>query len=219
MAEALCIAIIGAESTGKTALAQALSERLRAQTGKRVTWVPEVLSGWCAAAGRTPLAHEQASILRLHHEQIMAATASHDIVVCDTTALMTAVYSEIVFQDFSLHARAAQLHCRHVQHTLLTAIDLPWVADGLQRDGPQVQAPVDAALRALMMAQGIGFSVVSGRGDGRPASALAALAPLLRGNPAAAPDDAGSQTRWRCADCGDAGCERRLFHAQRQGGL
>ena len=219
MAEALCIAIVGAESTGKTALAQALSKRLCAQTGKRVTWVPEVLRGWCETAGRTPLAHEQAPILRLQHEQITAAIAAHDIVVCDTTALMTAVYSGIVFQDFSLHARAALLHRRHMQRTLLTAIDLPWVADGLQRDGPQVQAPVDEALRALMLAHGIGFSVVSGRGDDRLANAMAALAPMLHGKPPPTPDDAASQPRWRCADCGDAACERRLFHAQQHRGL
>ena len=150
MREALCIAIVGAESTGKTALAHALSKRLRAETGKQVSWVPEMLRGWCDAAGRTPMAHEQASILRLQHEQITAAAATHDMVVCDTTALMTAVYSEIVFKDLSLHARAALLHRRHVRYTLLTAIDLPWVADGLQRDGPQAQAPVDHALRTLM---------------------------------------------------------------------
>ena len=222
MPEALCIAIVGAESTGKTALAQALSERLRAETGKQVTWVPEMLRGWCESAGRTPLAHEQASILRLQHEQITAAAAAHDMVVCDTTALMTAVYSEIVFQDLSLHARAALLHRRHVRYTLLTAIDLPWVADGLQRAGPQVQAPADNALRALMSAQGIGFSVVSGRGKDRLAHAMAALAPVLRDATQVAPADDAGPARWRCADCGDADCERRLFRladARRQTGL
>ena len=215
MAEALCIAIVGAESTGKTSLALALSERLRADTGQRVACVPEVLRGWCEAAGRTPQAHEQAPILRLQHEQIAAAAATHDIVVCDTTALMTAVYSELIFNDLSLHERAALLHRRRINHTLLTAIDLPWVADGLQREGPQVQAPVDQALRVLMGAQGIPFSVVSGRGGARLANTLAALAPLWRGESAAAPDDSAGSTRWHCANCGDAACERRLFHAQR----
>ena len=185
MAEAFCIAILGAESTGKTTLAAALAQRLAADTGQRVAWVPEVLRQWCEHSGRTPLAHEQPSILRAQHEQIDAAAQSHDIVVCDTTALMTAVYSRLVFGDRSLDERAALLHRRSVSMTLLTAIDLPWVDDGLQREGPHVQEPVDSALRELLGLHGIGYAVVGGQGEQRLAQALAALAPLLR-QPAAA---------------------------------
>ncbi len=180
MAEALCIAILGAESTGKTTLAAALAQRLAADTGTRVAWVPEVLRQWCERSGRTPQAHEQASILRAQHEQIDAAAQAHDIVVCDTTALMTAVYSRLVFGDRTLDERAALLHRRSVSMTLLTAIDLPWVDDGLQREGPHVQEPVDAALRELLLLHGIGYAVVGGQGELRLAQALAAVAPLLR---------------------------------------
>jgi len=180
MPEALCIAIVGAESTGKTTLAAALAQRLAAETGRRVAWVPELLREWCEHSGRTPLAHEQASILRAQHERIDAAAAMHDIVVCDTTALMTAVYSRVVFNDRSLDDRAALLHRRRIALTLLTAIDLPWVADGLQREGPQVQGPVDHALRDLMQAHGIDFAVVCGAGEARVQHALAAVASRLR---------------------------------------
>jgi hypothetical protein len=38
-------------------------------------------------------------ILRAQHERIAEAAATHDWVVCDTTALMTAVYSRFVFGD------------------------------------------------------------------------------------------------------------------------
>ena len=188
MAEALCIAILGAESTGKTTLAAALAQRLAADTGRRVAWVPEVLRQWCESSGRTPQAHEQASILRAQHEQIDAAAQAHDIVVCDTTALMTAVYSRLVFGDRTLDERAAMLHRRSVRVTLLTAIDLPWVDDGLQREGPHVQEPVDAALRELLLLHGIGYAVVGGHGGQRLAQALAAVAPLLRA-PAAGRND------------------------------
>jgi nicotinamide riboside kinase len=180
MAEALRIAIVGAESTGKTTLAAALAARLAQEPNTRVAWVPEVLREWCAQTGRTPLAHEQGSILRAQHERVLAAADTHDIVVCDTTALMTAVYSRFVFGDRSLDERAVTLH-RAVGITLLTALDLPWVADGHQRDGPQVREPVDRALRELMDAHGIGYAVVGGTGDRRVDNAMAAVAPLLRG--------------------------------------
>jgi len=194
MPEAIGIAIVGAESTGKTTLAQTLATRLAAGTGQRVAWVPEVLREWCEHAGRTPQVQEQAAILRAQHERISAAGAEHDIVVCDTTALMTAVYSQLLFADRTLHERAAQLHRRSVSATLLTAIDLPWVSDGLQRDGPQVREPVDAALRELMQGQGIAYAVVGGQGEARVLQALAAVAPLLRNTGPDGPQQtAGSQ--------------------------
>ncbi len=227
------IAIVGAESTGKTTLAAALAQALAQQTGRRVAWVAEWLREWCQHTGRTPLAHEQGSILRTQHERIEQAAATHDIVVCDTTALMTAVYSRFVFDDDSLTERAVQLH-RRMSFTLLTALDLPWVADGLQRDGPQVQQPVDDLLRALLQTHGLPFAVVGGEGQARLTAALAALAPLLRADTPPAPAGSGRRTpgwlstgtrpgsgpaAWACACCDDPPSERRLFQARRSGGL
>ncbi len=174
----LRIALLGAESTGKTTLAAALAPRLARDTGLRVAWVPELLREWCDHVGRTPRAHEQASILRGQHERIEAAATTHDVVVCDTTALMTAVYSRIVFGDRTLDARAVALH-RRMDLTLLTAIDLPWVADG-QRDGPQVRLPVDSALRELLNDNGLRWRSVTGSGAARLEAAVDAVAPLLR---------------------------------------
>lgn len=175
---ALRIALLGAESTGKTTLAAALQPALAARTGLRVAWVPEALRDWCERTGRTPQMHEQADILQLQHEAIEAAAAQHDLVVCDTTPLMIAVYSRIVFGDRSLDAQAARLHARCAL-TLLTAIDLPWVPDGLQREGPHVQGPVDAAIRDLLQAHALPFQVVEGAGSRRLANALAAVLPVL----------------------------------------
>jgi nicotinamide riboside kinase len=177
---ALRIAIVGAESTGKTALAQALAARLADKTALRVSWVPEWLRQWCDAHGRTPQAHEQAGIARAQHARIEAAAAAHDVVVCDTTALMTAVYSRFVFGDGALDDEAAALH-RGMSLTLLTALDLPWEPDGLQRDGPQVRAPVDTLLRALMLARRLPWTVVVGQGPARLDAAMAAVQPLLAG--------------------------------------
>jgi nicotinamide riboside kinase len=175
---ALRIAVLGAESTGKTTLAAALAPRLARDTGLRVAWVSEWLREWCDNAGRTPRADEQASILRGQHERIEVAAASHDVVICDTTALMTAVYSRIVFGDRSLDARAVGYH-RRMDLTLLTALDLPWVADAL-RDGPQVRLPVDQALRELLSDNDLPWTLVVGTGAARLEAAVDAVSPLLR---------------------------------------
>ena len=70
MAEALVIAVLGAESTGKTTLARSLADELARRTGLRAAWVPETLREWCDRTGRTPAAHEQADIAAEQHRRI-----------------------------------------------------------------------------------------------------------------------------------------------------
>ncbi len=215
----LVVAIVGAESTGKSTLASALAERIAQETGLRCTPVDEHLRTWCEQAGRTPRADEQRGIARAQQDRIAQAAATHDVVVADTTALMIAVYSRFVFGDRSLDAWAAAEHARGVQHTLVTALDLPWVADGLQRDGEHVRAPIDAMLRELLATHRIGWSLVSGSGPERVDNALSAVTPLLarRASPAsglltrlAQRDAAQPAWQWVCEKCDVPDCEHRL---------
>ncbi len=201
----LCIAIVGAESTGKSTLAIELTEQLRQDHLLRVACVPEVLRGWCDRVGRTPLAHEQPAIARAQQAAIDEAAAGHDVVVCDTTALMTAVYSQFVFADDSLQDRAVDLQ-RRMAITLLTANDLPWEADGLQRDGPQVREPVRTLLLQMLQRHQLPFAEVSGMGAARLRCALRAVAHVLplqqTGRPAANPAQARpTRGRWTCSCC------------------
>ncbi|MBP6899824.1 MAG: ATP-binding protein [Burkholderiaceae bacterium] len=178
--DTLRIAIVGAESTGKSTLASALARQLAQTTGLRCTAVGEWLRDWCELHGRTPQRHEQQAVAEAQTRRIEAAAAEHDIVIADTTALMTAVYSDIVFGDRSLDAAALADHGR-CQLTLLTALDIAWVADAL-RDGPQVRQPVDARIRTLLGQGGIAWHLVQGQGEARLESALDALRPVLPGH-------------------------------------
>ena len=65
------IALLGAESTGKTHLAEALAERLRAQ-GQSALVISEVLRAWCERQGRTPHVHEQAGIALEQARRVLA---------------------------------------------------------------------------------------------------------------------------------------------------
>ena len=142
------ICLIGAECTGKTTLAQALAQTMGG------LWVPEYLRSFTAQNGRTPDRAEQAHILQEQVRQETAALATarrqrQALVFCDTAPLLTAVYSDVVFADASLYPQAHGLHARYAI-TLLLEPDIPWVADGLQRDGVQSRATVHARIeRAL----------------------------------------------------------------------
>src|SRR6185436_17381413 len=136
--------------------------------------VGEYLREFCDRLKRTPAQHEQQHIAFEQARRVAAAAAVHDIVIADTTALMIAVYSEQVFGDRSLYADAQQTQ-RLCDLTLLTALDLPWQADGHQRDGPHVREPVDALLRTALQRAGVGYAVVSGNGPTRLQTALQAV--------------------------------------------
>ncbi len=221
-ARGLVVAIVGAESTGKSTLALSLAQRIAADTGLTSTHVDEHLRTWCEQMGRTPRIDEQRAIAQMQQDRIAAAAATHDVVIADTSALMIAVYSRFVFDDRSLDAWAGAEHAASVQHTLVTALDLPWVADGLQREGEHVRVPIDTMLRELLAAHGIGWSLVSGSGAVRVDNALDAVSPLLsriavRGSGMftrlAQCEAAQPAWQWICEKCDVPDCEHRLRRA------
>jgi nicotinamide riboside kinase len=228
---AIKIALLGAESTGKTQLAHSLAAHLRS-AGAQAIAVDEYLREWCEVKRRTPQPAEQSEIAltqRLRIEQaVRELTASAQpeqasYVIADTTPLMTAVYSEFVFQDSSLHA-AASSYQRSFDLTLLTGLDMPWQADGIQRDGPHVRAPIDTLLRQLLERACITFEVIYGQGDERRINALVALkrhdhslqktinsiAPRADSMPATESKRL-NKWQWNCEKCSDPDCEHRLF--------
>lgn len=207
------IAILGAESTGKSCLAKALAEVIQSR-GHSVSTACEVLRSWCEREGRTPLAHEQMGVAQAQAQAVMRI--AQGVVIADTTPLMTAVYSHLLFNDQSLYPMALA-HQALYDTTLVTGLDLPWVADGLQRDGPHVRGPVDTLLRQALEGAGMPYRVVYGRGQQRLNNALLALG--LPGE-----DDAARMTRdkaqfainegrtvWQCNECSDPECEHKLF--------
>jgi nicotinamide riboside kinase len=214
---ALRVAIVGAESTGKSWITTALADVLRAR-GQAVHTVDEVLRHWCDRAGRTPQRHEQMAIAQQQADAAypMAQQAPDTWLLSDTTPLMTAVYSHLLFDDESLYPMALA-HQALYDITLVTGLDLPWVADGLQRDGPQVRGPVDTLVRQALERSSMAYRVVYGQGPRRLNNALLALG--LAGEDASAQhireqgQFAINQGRsiWQCNDCSDPACEHKLF--------
>ena len=200
------IALLGAESTGKTQLSLRMAESLRAR-GYSVAVVPEVLRDWCVRQGRTPRPEEQLPIAQEQEQRVDAAACGAEIVIADTTALMVAIYSAMLFDDGTLYRFALERQ-RSYDLSLLTGLDLPWVADGLQRDGPHVREPVDALVREGLAKAGVPYRVVYGRGDERTRNALAPVLSLLDEQPAR---NVATRWTWVCDKCSDPDCEHRLF--------
>lgn len=205
--QARVITLLGAESTGKTSLAKALTARLVAQ-GEDAVMVPEWLRQFCDQHGRTPRIDEQAWIAEQQTAAIEKAASEHAWVLADTSALMTAVYSDMVFGDVGLYAAALQSHAR-ADLTLLTALDVPWVSDGLQRDGPHVREPVDALIRQALMHAGLPFVTIGGLGEARIEQAWSAVQHHWQDRPAC--DASRPRWRWVCDKCDDGDCEQHVL--------
>lgn len=194
------VALLGAECTGKSTLARQMAAALRAQ-GTPAAVVPEALRSFCARMGRTPRRDEQPAIAQAQSKAIARAAARHPIVIADTTALMTAVYSEQVFGDTGLYACGLRAH-RVAGLTLLAASDLPWQADGHQRDGPAARQAVEQLLRQALDRSDTPYAVITGAGPQRLHSAMAALQRALSAPaPASAP-----RWRYRCRRCDSVDC-------------
>jgi NadR type nicotinamide-nucleotide adenylyltransferase len=166
----LRVAILGAESSGKSTLAASLAEALN------TLWVPEYLREFVETTGRVPREEDQFGIARTQRErEDAAASGAHGVLLCDTTPLMTALYSRWYWGR--VDAGLAALDARHdYALTLVTAPDGPWVADGLQRESPQVRQRVHEQLLQVLHQRAITYALVSGSLEQRLLQALALIA-------------------------------------------
>ena len=190
-----------------------LNNHFQAQ-GKSVHRIPEYLRTWCDIKKRTPRKEEQLAIATEQTRQINSARfteSTGDILIADTTALTVAVYSDLLFNDTSLYDMALA-HQRTFDATLLMGLDLPWVADGIQRDGAHMREPVDTALRAALALGGIPFQVVYGTGESRLQNALRCLNLASSTHRFETNENRPQRLRtWVCERCSDPVCEHRLF--------
>ncbi|WP_426210305.1 AAA family ATPase [Massilia sp. TWP1-3-3] len=156
MSDVKRVAILGAESSGKSTLAHALAFQYN------TLWVPEYLREFVDIHARVPDESDQYGIARTQMEREDAACAKASrFLFCDTTPLMTGVYSRWYWGR--VDAQLALLERRHdYAFTLVTALDSPWQADGLQRESEQVRQCVHALLIENLQQRAIPYLLVSG---------------------------------------------------------
>jgi hypothetical protein len=127
---------------------------------------------------------------------------------------MTAIYSHKLFADESLYSDALN-HQASYDLTLVTALDLPWVADGIQRDGPHVRESIDAMLREALRTGDIPYQVIYGQGLDRLQNAIDAINSIaIKPIPTCRKSLKTSKKRllnWVCEKCSDPDCEHALF--------
>ncbi|MCP4742388.1 MAG: ATP-binding protein [Actinomycetales bacterium] len=179
------VLLLGGECTGKTTLADGLTQALRGSESKRpVTIVPEVVRDFVARSKRLPAQNEQEEILSTQQrllDDAIAASPANGVVICDPAPIMTAVYSFQYFNDDSLVASALVGMESAAERSRMLVVwcspDIPWQADGIQREGPQARAQTHELIGTQVVPAIASLPVVVSLGT--PADRVAQLLPQL----------------------------------------
>ncbi len=159
------VVFLGAESTGKSTLVDALGAALAEPT---VEEVGRTL--WVAADGDLPLA-DYVEICRQHVALEEAAVRrAQRFVFVDTNAITTQQYAFFFFGECPPEVQAYADRCRdRYAHVFVCATDIPFDQDGT-RVHPQVQQYQDGAVRNDLTIRGIPYTVVGGTVEERVAA-------------------------------------------------
>jgi NadR type nicotinamide-nucleotide adenylyltransferase len=165
------VCVFGPESTGKSTLAAALAAHFGA------TLVPEIARGILEHTGE-PVEADMPLIARAQ-QAAEDATAAGDspLVICDTDALTTALWSEFLFGRVDREVEA--LAARDYHLTLLCDVDVPFVADPV-RYLPERRHDFFDRCRAELERRGRTYAIIRGDRDTRLATSIDRVQTLSR---------------------------------------
>ena len=157
----------GAESTGKSVLAESLS----AQLG--VPCVREYGRAWAEAHGTD---FTMASLLAIAHGQDAAmraaAAARPPLLILDTDPLMTAAWAAMLFGEVP----DVLMRYEKAERYLLFDADVPWVADGTRFFGTaEARAKFAALAEEMLVRAGVRYERIGGNWEEREAAVRAII--------------------------------------------
>ncbi len=164
------VAVLGAESTGKTTLCRDLA------THFGCLWVPEYMrtylqAKWdseqltCTWDDLLPIAQGQIELENKLAQQAAKILNNHRYLFSDTSLFELMVYSNWYYGDCpDALTKAALTH--HYDLMLLTDIDTPWVADDL-RDSPHQREEISAYFVHQLTIHNKPFHIISGNREVR----------------------------------------------------
>jgi HTH-type transcriptional regulator, transcriptional repressor of NAD biosynthesis genes len=170
------VAIVGADSTGKTTLARALAAHYR------TTWVPEYgRTYWDGLLTLGEVRSTTADFVHIaeaqHRMEDMLARSANRVLICDTDALTTYLWHERYLGSDAPAVRALAAARRYAL-TILTGDEVPWEDDGT-RDRFDDRPRFHARFRAELEALGRPFITLDGPPERRLAAAVEATERML----------------------------------------
>lgn len=159
------IAVTGPESTGKSAMAEALALEFH------TVWVPEYARGYIGKLNR-PYTSKDIEIIARHQIALEdeLLTKANRVLICDTDLIVTKIWSGFVF-GFCPDWIEKEIVNRPYDLYLLMNIDLPWQEDP-QREHPDRREELFNLYKTTLEKYQLPYSVISGIGKNRQNNAL-----------------------------------------------
>jgi NadR type nicotinamide-nucleotide adenylyltransferase len=163
----------GAESTGKSVLAQ----RLQARFGW--PWVPEYGRAYAEAHGTDFTMDDLLAMAEGQNAAMLAASAARPpVLVLDTDPLMTAAWAQMLFGQVP----EALFGYPKADLYLLFAPDVPWIEDGTRFFGStQARAEFAAVSEEMLRRAGVPYTRVGGDWAEREAQVVEAVLAVAEG--------------------------------------
>ncbi|MGA4439613.1 MULTISPECIES: AAA family ATPase [Psychrobacter] len=177
----ITVAVLGAESTGKTTLCRDLaahfdslwvSEYMR--TYLQAKWDDEQLT--CTWEDLLPIAQGQIKRENDLAKQVAQTLDKNRYLFCDTSLFELMVYSHWYYGNCPAALEQAAL-AHHYDLIVLTEVDIPWVADDL-RDSPYQRDEISAYFASQLSKHQKPFVRISGDRKERVRQVIAQLAHL-----------------------------------------
>ena len=167
------IGIVGAESTGKTWLAERLAERFS------TVWVPEFAREFFSSRDvgdytREDLVHIAREQSRREEE---AGVQANGLLFCDTTPITIKIWSQLEFGDV-LPELERLLGASTHDFYLIADNSVPWAGDPLRLNKFDRDLIFARNLEEVLRT-GKSYSIVTGTGDSRLQSAVASLGAVI----------------------------------------
>ena len=161
----------GAESTGKSVLAEQLSRALDCP------WVPEYGRTYCEQRGTDLALADLLAIAEGQARAVEAARAAQPrLLLLDTDQLMTAAWAEMLFGTVP----GALLAYPKADLYLLFTPDVPWIDDGTRFFGKgPLRSRFAALAKQVLVHSGVPYRPISGTWTEREAAARLAIATWL----------------------------------------
>lgn len=154
------ILVTGPESTGKTELVNYLSERYGGVA------VEEYARAYVEGLDRSYTFEDVEHIAKHQLSSYEKEYTGEEWVFFDTWLMITRVWFEVVYQRVPQWLDDA-IQKAEFDLVLLCAPDLPWVADGVRENGGEERDRLFEKYEKELMAYGMSWELVSGRGEDR----------------------------------------------------
>jgi nicotinamide riboside kinase len=166
------IAIVGPESTGKSALSKLLADHFGCR------WVPEVARNYLEKLGRPYTRSDVEEIARLQlQEEEKESGKTGEFLICDTNLLVIKIWMEHAYGfcpewiENEIRARKYDLH-------ILMKPDIGWVPDPL-REHPDLQLYFFSQYEKALVSLECAWISVGGHGPDRLKNALQGIHEIL----------------------------------------